>query len=215
MVSNDIIAVVGMRDHGKTTWVRKHVEQEGNLIVVDSLGDHTLGKKGRPPWLGAPDHRDNLEAVLEEIELGAAKGEFQIGVPLPPDEEEQKIWFDFLCKEAYQTAEYHGGATLVVEEMGLFTEPTYTPTGLNLIVQYGAHAGVNLVWTSRNVGEVSRRLTSETDLYILFAHHEPRWLDALDERLSEEVAERVRLLPPGVCLWVNRKGEIEQEEKLW
>jgi len=214
-MSNDIIAVVGMRDQGKTTWLRNNIAEEDNLIVIDTLGDHTFGSKGKPGWLPVPDKRDNLQDVLDEIEIAAKQGFFQIGIPMPIDDEEKAIWFEYLCLEAYQTAEHHTKCTLVVEEMGLYTNTQQTPAGLNAIIQYGAHAGVNLIWTARNPAEVSRRLTSETNMYVLFALHEPRWVEALGERLTDDIAQRVTQLEPGHYLMVDRVGNVVKDAKLW
>lgn len=210
---NHIIAVVGMRDMGKTTYLRKLLADEPRILIVDSLGDHGFGSKGIPAWCETPKSKE-LPEILQEIE--AHKDEpWRLAVPMPPDDEDKEVWFDFLCNEAWQTGREHGILTLVVEEMGYYTQAGWTPPGLNTIIQYGAHAPVNLIWTSRNPGEVTRRLTSETNLYVLFRVQEPRWVEALEDRLTEEVAERVPQLEPGEYIMVNDRGEIEQEAKLW
>ena len=52
------------------------------------------------------------------------------------------------------------------------------------------------------MAEVSRRITSATDRFVLFAHTEPRDLDAIADRCGREVAERVARLPlHGKLVW--------------
>ena len=81
-----------------------------------------------------------------------------------------------------------------LEEIDYYCSSGFQNFGLNLIVQYGRHGPVNLLWTARNLVKVSRTLTSETDIYILFRMQEPAWLDALAERLGDEVAQEVSTL---------------------
>ena len=202
-----------MRDYGKSTYLRGVLAGEPRMLIVDTLGDHGYGSKGSPPWCPVPRAR-TLPDILVEIEQHDSEP-WRLAVPMPPDDDEKVIWFDFLCLEAWQTGRECGILTLVVEEMGFFTNRTFAPPGLNTIIQYGAHAPVNLVWTSRNPSEVSIRLTSETNMYVLFRVAEPRWVDALAERLTPEVAEQVQNLEPGHYIIVDNRGEAQPEESLW
>jgi hypothetical protein len=79
----------------------------------------------------------------------------------------------------------------VVEEAPLVYRANYLSPAFGKIVRTGRHYGLDLLWTAQRAGEVSRALTSATDIFIFFSQTEPRDLDAIAERCGRDVAERV------------------------
>ena len=59
------------------------------------------------------------------------------------------------------------------------------------MVRTGRHRKIDLLWTAQRASEVSRTLTSATDLFIFYSQTEPRDLDAIAERCGREVANQV------------------------
>ena len=78
-----------------------------------------------------------------------------------------------------------------VEEAPLVCKAGYLPPAFGKIVRTGRHRGIDLLWTAQRASEVSRTLTSATDLWILYSQTEPRDLDAIAERCGREVTDRV------------------------
>jgi len=187
MSTNLIVGVTGKRGHGKSEWVRRHLISDNRLLIADALGEHR-------------DWTTSLDCDLpEQLSIIAAQGKnaFRLACPLPIDDEEKLIAIDYLCRAAYLAARFaEAPVTLVIEECDHRAASTanWTNPGLNLLIQYGRHGPVNVVWTARYMGAVSRRLTSETDIHILFAVHEPRWLEAIADRLGEQAAEEASKL---------------------
>ena len=77
-------------------------------------------------------------------------------------------------------------------------------------MRLGRHRAVDILWTSQRAGEVARRLTAQTDVFIIFRHTEPRDLDAIADRCGREVSDRVsRLGLHEYLTWNVETGEIE------
>ena len=80
---------------------------------------------------------------------------------------------------------------------------------MELLIRYGRHRGVNIVWLARNPGEVSRQLISQTDVYVMFRTSEPLFVDKLAKRLSPELAAEITQLPKFPYL-ISKPGETSQ-----
>src|SRR5258708_15219672 len=206
MPANAIIGVVGMRGHGKSTKMRETLHDRPHVLVVDRLAEHG-GEGNNPGWT------ETLKGSISQNINRILSGKWQrVSVLLPVNEEEQQIAFLYYCRAVYACArKLKSDLTLVVEEIDWYSKPNWENEGLKLIIQYGRHGPVNLVWTARNIGSGSRKLTSETDMYVLFRVQEPIWLDAMRERLSTEVAERVSELPEFHFLLTDKSGKILEE----
>ena len=105
-----------------------------------------------------------------------------------------------------------------IEEVAMLCTPSYQPPALDRIIRLGRHRRLDVVWTAQRMAEVSRRITSATDLFILFAHTEPRDLDAIAARCGPEVADQVAGLSLHGCLYYDvirrRMREAEPESAL-
>lgn len=119
---------------------------------------------------------------------------FQWSFMLNPDfktDTNDELHFASLLKAAYMA----GDMTLVIEEIDNHCSAQYTPPALKIIVDYGRHRSLDIVWLTRNLPDVSRKLTSQTDLWVLFKQSEPLYLKKLGERFSDEVVSAVESLP--------------------
>src|SRR5205823_1534621 len=85
-----------------------------------------------------------------------------------PDNVENE--FEQLCELAYD----YGRMLLVIEEAPLVCRSNYLSPIFGKIVRTGRHRGLDLLWTAQRAGEVSRALTSATDVFIFFSQTEPR-----------------------------------------
>jgi hypothetical protein len=116
--------------------------------------------------------------------------------------------FDTLCDLAYR----RGNLVLTIEEVAMISMPQWVPENLDRMVRLGRHRDVSLVWTTQRLSEVPRRLTSATDCFVLFAHHEPRDIDAIRQRCGIEVGDLVpRLGRHNFVRWNVLSGEITQD----
>jgi DNA helicase HerA-like ATPase len=62
------------------------------------------------------------------------------------------------------------------------------------VIQLGRHSGIDLICTSQRIQDVSKRLTSQVDEFIIFRMAEPRDLDEIEKRFGPETSDRVRNL---------------------
>ena len=172
MLQNLIIGIPGMKGYGKSTYLKELVEGESSLAIVDTLGEH---KEWCPECPG--------ESIREQVEmLSEPPEEFRWSFMLNPSDSESHL--DYLCKAAYRA----GGMTFVLEEADYFSSANRDCEGMELLIRYGRHRGINLVWLCRNVVEVSRRLSSQTDAFVMFRTSEPLYIEKLAKRLSPELA---------------------------
>jgi hypothetical protein len=148
------------------------------VAVIDTLGEYS---EIFPPLPGQL-------TLAEQVYLFAKwrpESSVQASFLLPP--EHMSTAFNYLCKAAYMA----GNLTLVIEEIDYFSKPTWNEPGLDLLIRYGRHRNVNVIYTVRNLVETSRRLTSQTDAFVIFRIDEPRYLDEIEKRLGVDVAVRV------------------------
>jgi len=226
MPQNSIIGLSGMRGHGKSTLLRKSLSDQPRVLVIDTLGEHQKGED-HAGWTKPLE--GNIGNNIDSIVAGRFS---RATVLLPVDEEEQQASFLYYCRAVYAAARrLKETITLVVEEIDWYSQPGWENEGLKLIIQYGRHGPVNLVWTARNIGSVSRKLTSETNHYFLFHVQEPIWIDAMVKRLGANVAEAVMNLcnkrpyvngkldcppsgPPFDFVVANNSGQIIREDNV-
>lgn len=86
-------------------------------------------------------------------------------------------------------------AVIVVEEVAAVCSASYLPPAFGRIVRQGRHRGLGLLWCTQRLNEVSRTLTSLTDVWAGFSLSEPADLVALAQRCGRDYAERMAKLP--------------------
>lgn len=179
MLQNLIIGISGVKGYGKSTYLRELVGDESSLAIVDTLGEHT----DWCPVCPGDSLKEQIEMLAEPPE------EFQWSFMLNPSDAESHL--DYLCKAAYRA----GGLTFVLEEADYFSSANRDCEGMELLIRYGRHRGINLVWVTRNLVEISRRMTSQTDVFVMFRTQEPLYIEKLAKRMTPEVALEIQNLP--------------------
>lgn len=195
---NSIICVAGMRGHGKSTFVRNALSGVKRILICDALGEHQSI---------APAYSGTLAEQLKAFSKETERDTFSRSFLLPADREQQDLAFHLLCRMAYICAARDGRIAFAIEEVDYFSRSNAENPGLNIIIQYGRHAPVDVIYTTRSLVSISRRLTSETDAWILFRQQEPRWLDALADRVGQDVAQAVEQLERFQYVQVDNNGE--------
>jgi hypothetical protein len=173
---NQIVGVVGRKGSGKSTRVRTLLKYCPRVFVWDPMGDHSDL---------LPDVFEGIDQDLFDYfdEARAAKTFACDYIPSRDLETE----FDEICDVIYD----YGRMLFCIEEAPLICKAGYMPPVFGRMVRTGRHRYLDLLWTAQRASEVSRTLTSATDLWIFYSQTEPRDLDAIAERCGSEVAARV------------------------
>jgi len=200
-IQNSIIAVAGMKGHGKSTWLRANMTEERSLAIIDTLGEH----RDWCPMCPAKEMDEQVRMLAEPPE------HFQWSFMVSPhhkDENGNNLHFESLCSAAMLAGEM----TLVIEEVDHYASANFISPSLQVLVDYGRHKLVNVVWLTRNLSVVPRILTSQTDLFVLFKQQEPRYLEAMEDRFTEEIVDAVEALPQFEYITVDREKNWERHK---
>jgi hypothetical protein len=175
-LQNRIVGIVGRKGSGKSTRAATLLKYCPRVFVSDPMADHSN-------WL--PDVFEGIDEELDEYFEQASRAKtFACGyVPINDLERE----FEEICDLVY----HYGRMLFCVEEAPLICKAGYMPPVFGRIVRTGRHRGLDLLYTAQRASEVSRTLTSATDMFIFYSQTEPRDLDAIAERCGREVAARV------------------------
>jgi len=153
-VKNEIIFVSGQRGSGKTTWVKRYLENLDRFILWDFLAEYDQGKRF-----------ENIQDFLEHCEALSEHGGF-LDVVLNPIDETS---FPFFCRAALPL----GNLYVIVEELDVVARANWAPIEFQAMVKRGRHYNVNVIGVSRRPAEVSRLFTSQATRFILFRQVEP------------------------------------------
>jgi hypothetical protein len=181
-VQNKIVAVIGRKGSGKSTRVATMLRHCPQIFVWDPMRDHLRTVRD---YVEAANSYKGENSLLDRyfIEAGRTKAFALAYIPEGDLEEE----FEEICQFVY----HYGHMLFVVEEAPLVLKAGYMPPTFGKIVRTGRHRGIDLLWTAQRAAEVSRTLTSMTDVFIFYSQTEPRDLDAIGERCGREVADQV------------------------
>jgi DNA helicase HerA-like ATPase len=192
-VQNKIAAILGRKGAGKSRMLRELLKKEPRILLWDPLGEHSWC----PNRITDLGRLDAFFYWTRQREKFAARF---VSLSAPEDS------FDSVCEMVYR----RGRLAFGVEEVALISRPNYLPEGFDRLVRLGRHRAVDILWTSQRAGEVARRLTAQTDVFIIFRHTEPRDLGAIAERCGIEVEARVRQLGTHEYLvWDVERGVVE------
>jgi hypothetical protein len=173
---NRIVGIVGRKGSGKSTRTATLLKYVPRVLAWDPMADHR-------PLL--PDSIEGLRDELEDY-LNEAEDHVTFACTYVPGDDLAGE-FEHVCDLAYT----FGNLLLVIEEAPLVCRAGYMPPRFGRIVRTGRHRGIDLLWTAQRASEVSRTLTSATDLWIFYSQTEPRDLDAIAERCGRDIAARV------------------------
>ncbi len=173
---NRIVGIVGRKGSGKSTRVATLLKYCPRIFAWDPMGDHRRL---------LPDLFEGIDDDLYKYLYQASRAKTFACVYIPGEDLEEE--FEEICELVY----HYGRMLLCVEEAPLICKAAYLPPVFGKIVRTGRHHAIDLLWTAQRASEVSRTLTSATDLWILYSQTEPRDLDAIAARCGRDLADRV------------------------
>jgi len=177
-------------------WVHGRIRRTRTLRHAQGVGSGPLACRAE----------GNLQALVEY--LSWARGQrFAAAryIPRTGDAEE----FEAFCRIAYGFR----NAVIVVEEVAAICQASYLPPEFGKIVRMGRHRGLGLLWCTQRLNEVSRTLTSLTDVWAGFSLSEPADLMALAQRCGRHYAEQVAKLSRFEWLGYNVDDQATFTEK--
>ena len=192
-----ICGLFGRRGVGKTTLARQIARHQARVLVWDYIGEYG------PLAFRAEGNLREFAAYLS-----CARGQrFAAGryIPRTGDVEE----FEAFCRIAYS----FNNAIIVVEEVAAVCSASYLPPEFGKIVRQGRHRRLGLPWCTQRLNEVSRTLTSLTDVWAGFSLSEPADLTALAQRCGRDYAEQVAKLSRFEWLGYNVDDQTKFTEK--
>jgi hypothetical protein len=173
---NRVVGVVGRKGSGKSTRVATFLKYCPRIFVWDPMDDH--GDL-------LPDTFEGIDDELNDYFKQARRMKTFACSFIPTEDLEED--FEEICQLVYG----YGRLLFVVEEAPLVLKAGYMPPAFGRIVRTGRHRQIDLLWTAQRTSEVSRTLTSATDVWIFYSQTEPRDLDAIAERCGREIANQV------------------------
>lgn len=202
-LQNSIVVVAGQKGHGKSTFLRKTFNTEPALALIDTLGEHI-------DW--CPRCPEN--SLAKQVEwLASPPEKFHASFAISPrfkDEFGDNLHFNKLCQAIYMA----GDMSVIIEEADRWYPnaggANWSNPSAGALVEYGRHRQIDLTLVTRNLTIMDRKLTSQVDLFVLFRQQEPRYLEAMEDRFTEEIVDIVMSLPKFEYLVVDRDRNYEQ-----
>ncbi len=173
-VQNRILACVGRKGVGKSTWLSAHLAYTPRLVVFDPLDEYD----------SVSNRIESLRRLEQFLNWSRDRGAFACRY-VPAGEPEEEI--ERVARLVYD----RGGLCLVCEEIALYSQPGYVPPLLGKLVRTGRHRGIDLCWATQRPAECSKTVTALTDLWVLFSLTEPRDIEAISARCGSDIADRV------------------------
>jgi hypothetical protein len=173
---NRIVACAGRKGSGKSRLSREILQQIRRLFMYDTMGEHR--------WI--PDSFEEQDKAIIYLMESYQYGEFMARYVPETDDEESD--FSEICNVVYE----QGNMLFAIEEVVMLgCSPNYAPPKFKRLMRLGRHRNVDMLYTTQRLSECPRALTAATDVFILFAHSEPKDLDRIQERCGVEVARLV------------------------
>jgi hypothetical protein len=173
---NRIVACAGRKGSGKSTLARELLSYSKRLFVYDTMGEHR--------WI--PDSFEEQDQAVMYLMESFTYPEFM--ARYVPETDDEEADFSEICNVVYE----QGNMLFGIEEVVMLCcSPGYAPPKFKRLMRLGRHRNVDMLYTTQRLGECPRALTAATDVFILFAHSEPRDLERISERCGPEVARLV------------------------
>lgn len=163
-MQNSLVAVFGMKGHGKTTYMIRETEAARRLIVIDPLHQFRSGLIFRQASDLLAYFRDRNPETFRCICRfeDAADG-----------------WTE--TEAALEFAYELGNVTVAIDEVDKICSASAISPALSRIINYGRHKDIDLVTCARRPARVNRDLTSNADSIVSFKVQEPNDLKYLQE----------------------------------
>lgn len=173
-IQNRIIACVGRKGAGKSTWLGTHLAYCPRVVVFDPLDEYD----------SVLNRIESLHRLEQFLKWSRGRETFSCRY-IPAAEPEEEI--EHITPLVYD----RGSLCLVCEEIALYTQPGYVPPLLGKLVRTGRHREIDLCWATQRPAECSKTITALTDIWVLFSLTEPRDIEAVSLRCGPEIADRV------------------------
>jgi len=173
---NRIIACAGRKGSGKSFKAREILQQCPRLFLHDTMGEHR--------WV--PDTFEELDQACIYLMESYTYDTFM--ARYVPETDDEETDFSEVCAVVYD----QGNMMFAIEEVVMLgCSPNYAPPKFKRLMRLGRHRNVDMLYTTQRLGECPRALTAATDVFVLFAHSEPRDLETIQDRCGVEVARKV------------------------
>lgn len=173
-IQNRIVACVGRKGAGKSTWLSAHLGYCPRFVIFDPLDEYSI----------VSNRIESLRRLERFLNWSLDRQTFAARY-VPSGEPEEEI--EQVSALVYE----RGDLCLVCEEIALYTHPGYVPPLLGKLVRTGRHRRIDFCWATQRPAECSKTITALTDLWVLFSLTEPRDIEAVATRCGPETAERV------------------------
>lgn len=174
-IQNRIVGIIGRKGEGKSTKLEELLASQPRIIVVDPNGEH----QWTPNELYSLDQLRDFFKWNRKRSLWAAN--FVPGEEIEEDvSEASRVIFDS-----------SGHCAAAFDEITEYCSAGHAPKPFSRLVRRGRHKEIDIFYTSLRFAETPRRLTAQTDRFILFQQAEPSDLDGIAKRCGREVADQV------------------------
>ncbi len=169
---NKIAGIIGTKGTGKSSLSETIFRKRQRAVVFDTMGEYDYG-------FCVSERRAFLRYLRENENFRVCY--------LPLEEED----FSFISK----AVRLKGNLLFIVEEISQYCSANSTDPEFSRCIQLGRHANLDIAYTGQRFADISRRVTSQTDIFYFFRVSEPRDLEAISARFGNEIAEQVSSMP--------------------
>lgn len=157
----DVRVIVGKRGSGKSCALRDMLSREPRAVLYDTLREPTYDKFTR---IGSFPELCKFLAANPAVFRVAYSWD---GVA------SHEVDFDRACRAAYACRRL----TFAVDEVDLFTSPSYIPRPFDRLVSLGRHRELSVWVATRRPKEVHPLIRSQANMVVSFAQTEPADLE--------------------------------------
>jgi cytidylate kinase len=170
-----IKTIIGKKGSGKTTLTKHLVNYRSKPVIIVDLFNQFHGQR----FFEVPKL---LDFIIE--------GGLTISRPVCISIFDQAD-FAILCEVVIR----HKDLLFVIDEVDFFDSPASQAREFKKMIHYSRHYGIDIITTSRRPANISRDLTSQTDIFSIFRITEKRDLDYF-YALNAELPEQIKALQP-------------------
>ena len=177
------VTAFGRRGSGKTLWLwRQWFARCPRLLIVDSTGEWKTKLPHAVSTIG-------FDATIRGLQAMASVPEWTMTCYL--DREEVIQLSKLLVPMGKQDRSFPvlvGGMAWCLDEVHRYVNPR-RPTQLTDVWLVGRHSGLSMLAASQRPSNVSKDVTSQSDVVAIFALHEPNDVSYFTELMGREKAE--------------------------
>lgn len=201
-----IIAVLGRREQGKTTFADYLAAQRETRVKFDPRA--IFGTTSDI----IPDSSELYE-MLEEREEIIVQPERNVKVNFERCCDVVWEWIRFYTKQGQEVS-----LAFLVDEARIIDTPSYIPQSLDSIMRMAPRKEVDVIFTAHRPSDISVDIRAIADFWCMFQITQEHDLKVISERCGEEVAEIVSRLPAHhLLIWNDALGKhfVMDRPELW